>query len=71
MAMMNVGKVRVIVAERNMWMIVDMRLLTVPCKVVLVLMMLVMRMAVRVLHWLMQVRMGVVFGQVQGNALRH
>ena len=71
MAMMNVGKVRVVVAERDMRMVVHMRLLAVPCKVVFVLMVLVVHVAMRVLHRLMQVLMGMMFGQMQGDAQRH
>lgn len=65
---MNIWKMCVAMAQRSVIVLVRVRFRTVPVARVRMLMMLVMRVGVRVRHWLMHVLMLVVFGDMQQNA---
>src|SRR5260221_1379510 len=70
-AMMDVRKVQMAVAEEIMFVSMRVRLGAVPRKIVLVAMMLVMSMGVSVRQRLVPVQVSVAFGEVQRNADRH
>src|SRR6266852_7091053 len=69
--MMNVRKVHMAVTEEIMCESVRVRLGTVPGKIVLMAMMLVMSMGVSVRQRLVPVQVPVAFGEMQRNADRH
>src|SRR5467141_4189855 len=68
---MNVRKVHMAVAEGIMFVTVRVRLGTIPRKIVLMAMMLVMSMGVCVRQRLVPVQVPVAFGEMQRNADRH
>lgn len=71
MPVMDVGKMLMFVYQRLVLMMVGMRFLAVPWKVMAVLMMRVMDMCMRVRHTDMYMKVGMFFGQVQPDACSH